>query len=328
LARDPAVLVTSASKKVPLLRSLAEAAGRLGRRMRIIAADSDATCIARHFADEFWKMPKLEDLTLRQLVEACRMFGVRAIVPTRDGELPFFARHRAELAASGVAVMVSGEKAVERCTDKLLFYEYLAPRGFPVVPAFRSADEVPGDALVVKERYGAGARNMAMNVSREQAKAHASALEHPVFQPFVEGYEVSADLYVTRSGLCKGVVLRRREKVVDGESQVTSTFRDAHLERLNMDLARELGLYGHAVAQWIVDAAGRPHLVECNPRVGGASRLSWQVGLRSLDWFLAEALGMDADPLPFHRSEREMRMVRYPEDWFMEIGTDDAEVRL
>jgi len=316
---EPAVLVTSASRKVPLIRSLGEAAARSGRPLRVVAADSDEMCIARHFADGFWNMPRLEELTVRQLTEKCRELGVMAIVPTRDGELPFFARHRAELEAAGIAVMVSGEEAVERCTDKLLFYEYLAPRGFPVIPTFRTADEVPGDVLVVKERYGAGARKMALNVSREQAKAHASSLEQPVFQPFVEGYEISADLYVTRSGLCKGVVLRRREKVVDGESQITSTFRDEPLERLCMDLARELGLYGHAVAQWIVDGKGRPHLVECNPRVGGASRLSWQAGLRSLDWFLAEALGKDADAIPFRRAEREMRMVRYPEDRFTEL---------
>lgn len=324
---EPAVLVTSASKKVPLIRSLTEAAARSGRPLRIVAADSDDTCIARHFADEFWKMPRLEELTAGQLLEKCRELGVLAIVPTRDGELSFFARHRSELEAAGISVMVPDEEAVNRCTDKLLFYEYLASRGFPVIPTFRTADEVPADALVVKERYGAGARKMALNVSREQAKAHASALEHPIFQPFVTGDETSADLYVTRSGRCKGVVLRRREKVVDGESQITSTYRDERLERLCMDLARELKLYGHAVAQWIVDGEGRYHLVECNPRVGGASRLSWQAGLRSLDWFLAEALGKDADAIPFRRAESEMRMVRYPEDRFMGVQPESAAGR-
>src|SRR5690606_16401303 len=129
--------VTSASKKVPLIHSLMEAAARSGRSLRVVAADSDETCIARHFADGFWKMPRLEDLTLRQLIDKCRELGVLAVVPTRDGELSFFARHRAELEAEGIAVMVSGEEAVERCTDKLLFYEYLAPRGFPVIPTFR-----------------------------------------------------------------------------------------------------------------------------------------------------------------------------------------------
>jgi carbamoyl-phosphate synthase large subunit len=325
---EPAVLVTSASKKVPLIHSLKEAAARSGRPWRVVAADSDETCIARHFADGFWKMPKLAELTVRQLAEKCQELGVQAIVPTRDGELSFFARHRAELEAAGVAVMVSGEGAIERCTDKLLFYKYLETHGFPVIPTFLCADEVPGDALVVKERYGAGARKMALNVSRGQAKAHAASLEHPVFQPFVEGCEISADLYVTRSGLCKGVVLRRREKVVDGESQVTATFRDEKLERLCADMARELGLYGHAVAQWIVDREGRFHLVECNPRVGGASRLSWQAGLRSLDWFLAEALGKDTDAIPYCRAEREMRMVRYPADRFATVEPGSAKERI
>jgi len=314
----PAVLVSSVSKKVPLIHSLREAVMRVGKPMRIVGADSDETCIARHFTDSFWKMPRLDELTVSQLIEACMERGVMAIVPTRDGELVFYARHRSELEAAGIAVMVSHEEAIARCADKLLFYRLLASCGFPVVPTAEQAEEVPGDRLVVKERYGAGARKIALNVTREQAVAHAATLERPIFQPFIPGWEVSADLYVTRSGNCKGVVLRRREKVVDGESQVTSTFRDERLERMCADLARELRLYGHAVVQWIVDDAGHPHLLECNARVGGASRLSWAVGLRSLDWFLAEAMGQDADAIPYHRLNREMRMVRYPEDYIYE----------
>jgi len=76
-----------------------------------------------------------------------------------------------------------------------------------------------------------------------------------------------------------------------------------------------------------VDGEGRYHLVECNPRVGGASRLSWQAGLRSLDWFLAEALGKDADAIPFRLAESEMRMVRYPEDRFMGVEPESAAGR-
>jgi carbamoyl-phosphate synthase large subunit len=314
----PAVLVSSVSKKVPLIASLREAAARIGRLLAIVGADSDEMCIARHFTDSFWKMPRLDELTVSQLVEACKERGVIAIIPTRDGELAYYARHRTELEAAGIAVMVSGEEAIKRCTDKLLFYRSLVSRGFPVVPTAVQAEEVPVDRLVVKERYGAGARKITLNVTREQAVAHAATLEQPIFQPFIPGWEVSADLYVTKSGNCKGVVLRRREKVENGESQVTSTFRDERLEHLSAKLARELRLYGHAVVQWIIDDAGQPHLLECNARVGGASRLSWAVGLRSLDWFLAEAMGQDADAMPYHRLNREMRMVRYPEDYIYE----------
>ena len=72
---------------------------------RVHGADVDPDCLAAGFVDAFWRMPRLSDLTTDALIGYCREHDIRMIVPTRDGELAWFAERRAALAAAGVAVM-------------------------------------------------------------------------------------------------------------------------------------------------------------------------------------------------------------------------------
>ncbi|MFC4599649.1 NAD-dependent epimerase/dehydratase family protein [Cohnella hongkongensis] len=309
------VLVTSLSRKVPLVKCLRQANERLGGRRLIYGADSNPEAIGRHFVDGFWPMPRLDQLPLTELVSYCRKHGIRSIIPTRDGELAYFAAAKPALAEAGIAVMVSSEQTIKRCADKLAFYEYGAEHGFPVIPTAAQYAAEMGDRVVAKPRYGAGARTMALDVSPEDAVRQAERIPEPIYQPYVPGREVSADLYVDQAGRCRGVVLRYREIVIDGESQSTVTFRDESIERLCSDLAEKLGIYGHAVMQLMVDDSGRPHIIECNARFGGASRLSLEAGLDSFRWFLMEGEGQPLDE-PFVRLGRERRMIRFPEDVF------------
>jgi len=316
-----AVLVTSASRKIPLVRSLRAALRELSTEAkggetlpigRVIAADCHPGCPARFEADGFWAMPRLERLTIDEFEAYCRENGVRAVIPTRDGELPFFAKYRNRLAAAGIAVMVSPPEAVALCRDKLMFYERLGDE-FPIIPTALSAEKVsvPDGTFVVKERFGAGGRHARIGVTREEAERAACGMESPIFQPCVKGVEYSVDLYVNASGRAIGAVARIREYVADGEALVTRSVRHERLEALCLRLAERIGLYGHAVVQAIETSDGSLHILECNPRFGGASTLAEACGLRSFLWFLTEAfVGKAVDPDVFVRSDKQWRQVR------------------
>lgn len=316
-AHSQAVLISSVSKKVPLIQSVRKAVSKLGIKSAIIGADSSSICIGRHFTDSFWQMPMLSQLTKEELLYHCRLNHIKYIVPTRDGELSYYAVIKSWLLAHGVHVLISEEEAVERCLDKLEFYTFGNKFNYPVIPTAETIsdfDSVKESLWVVKERYGAGSINIGLGLTAERAVAHAASLKSPIFQPYVEGMELSADLYIDQNGSCKGVVLRKRELIVGGESQITSTLRDAKVEALVGGFAEKLGLYGHAVMQLIVDSSDHVHIIECNPRLGGASRLSLESGLDSLYWFLLECEGADLKEYPFLASETERRLVRYAED--------------
>jgi len=309
------VLVTSVSRKVPLVQAVRLAADKLGVPVAVIGGDSNPHCIAAAFTDGFWTMPALHELAAEELIAYCKANQVRWIIPTRDGELAYFARNADTLEAAGIAVMVSKSDAVAACLDKLVFSETGQRLGFPVIPSVTALDDLDErDSYVVKERYGAGSESIGLALSKEEARRHAGMLKEPIYQPWIEGLEYSVDLYVDRKGKTKGVIARVREVVQNGESQITTAVRDPELESLCAAFAERLGLYGHVVFQVLKGSAGGIHVIECNSRFGGASTLSLHMGLDSFYWFMLESYGADLDVYPFHRSKQNKKMVRYAAD--------------
>jgi carbamoyl-phosphate synthase large subunit len=268
-------------------------------------------------------MPPLSELDPKVLAEFCSDHGIGLILPTRDGELMYFAENREFLAAAGVHVNVCSPDSVDQCLDKLIFFERCRDGGLPAIPTFPTLEALleamPGEnRIVVKERRGAGSRTLGLGLDPEAARSHAVHLEEPVFQPEMGGVEHSVDLYVNLQEDVVEVVPRVRLQVRAGESVITETVEAPELVLRSIDLASLLGLRGHNVLQAFVSPAGEPVFIECNPRVGGASALSMEAGLDSLRWGLMEASGLTVGPR-LGRYRRGLRMVRYPCDRFVPL---------
>jgi carbamoyl-phosphate synthase large subunit len=308
------VLITSISKKVPLIKAVKKAVHKCYKKGKVIGGDCSDNIVGRYFVDDFWLMPPIEQLDTENLINYCTQNNVKVIIPTRDGELLFFAAKAHTLQENGISTMISSYDTIQCCLDKLLFFEVVNDLNYPVIPIVANIDELACESYVVKERYGAGSQNIALNYSKQDAIKHASLLGSPIFQPFIEGREVSVDLYVGKDGICKGVVARTRELVVNGESQITRTIWDEELEAMCVKVAEQLGIYGHAVFQVLIDRQENYHIIECNNRFGGASSLGLAAGLDSFYWFLLESNGYPIGPGLFVRSPEEKTQVRYAED--------------
>lgn len=308
------VLVTSISKKIPLLKSVRNALNSVNTYSNLIGADRNPNCIGKFFVDEFWQIPELNQFSIEELIHYCKSNQINVIIPTRDEELPFFAEHKGRLNKSNIHVMISNIEEVNICRDKLIFSHKLLELHHNAIPSYEHLHEPIYDRLVVKDRYGAGARKIAIDVDRVEAGNVALQLDHPIFQPYIEGEEYSIDLYLDKNHRVKGCIVRSRDYVVGGESQITTSVKFDQLDQVISNLAEDLKLYGHVIFQVIVDRNRDFHIIECNPRFGGASTLSIEMGLDSFYWFLLESNGVDLDTIPFIRSEQEKKLIRYPED--------------
>lgn len=309
------VLITSISKKVPLVKAVRRAVQKVDPSGQLTGGDSDQDCVGKYFVDQFWQMPKLQGLSPEEFIAHCQFYNINRVIPTRDGELSYFAQNKSIFAQQGIEVMISPPDAVEIALDKWLFYQTLSGMGFSVIETSLDAAELESDNLVVKERFGAGSGNIGLGLTLKEALKHAKQLKDPVFQPFVAGAEISVDLYVAKDGKTKGVVTRERNLIVGGESQVTTSFLDEALNELCASIAEELEFYGHVMFQMIHnEETGSYQLLECNPRFGGASSLSVAMGLDSFYWFFLEAAGAQPDAFAFARADQEKKQVRYAED--------------
>lgn len=309
--RTVSTLVTSLSTKAHIPKAVRSAMQALSIEGTVWGGDVDPQAVAQLEVDSFWEMPRLADVDGPELATACRDRGIRLLIPTRDGELDFFARHRRAFADAGIFIPIGSEESVAAANDKLEFAETLISAGIPAIPTTVNVEADSADRLVAKERFGAGSASVVIDVSRDTAFMAAEGMSEPVFQPFVKGVEFSADLYIDQADQCLGVLVRERSRVVHGESQITKVRRRPDIAELAQEVALTIRVRGHAIVQ-ILDDGDRLHVLECNSRVGGASSGAWLNGLRTVDAMLLESLGETPTPLT-PRSEG-ATLVRIPAD--------------
>lgn len=310
------ILISSAAKKIPLYYAVQRAAQKINPFATVIAGDMSDNSLSKYICDNFWHMPPTNDQFLSSIVNGCKKRGISAIIPTRDGELIFWATHKVLLEKEGIAVLVAPRDAIALCMDKLAFAVFGRQHGHPCIEAAEKIADLPEsyERFVVKERFGAGSRALGLNLSQEEAKNHARGLSCPIFQPYIVGQEFSADAWLDSNARLKGIILRNRDLVVSGESQVTTTFRNSAFELILKKFLEQIGITGHAVLQAIATEQGELHIIECNARFGGASTTALAAGLDSFYWSLLEIYGADMADYNFCRIAGEVKQIRIPSD--------------
>ena len=91
------ILLTSIGAKVSLIRCVKEAIENVDTAIKLVACDSSDKAIGSYFADIFFKIEALDKLDFKLLLKYINQYNIGYIIPTRDGELGFFAHHKKEL---------------------------------------------------------------------------------------------------------------------------------------------------------------------------------------------------------------------------------------
>lgn len=311
------VLLSSSGNKVPLLLALKDAVKRISGNGIVTAGDINSNVLTRYLCDKFWQMPSTVESNISEIVTRLKRQNITHILPTRDGELLFWARLKDSLRSQGIHVIVADENAVIRCLDKLQFGQ---DQALGIIPSYldltSDIHKSTNARFVVKERFGSGSGSVGINLSQSAAIAHASDLSSPIYQPFISGQEISVDAWLTKNHEVKAAMCRVRELVINGESQVTYTLPESpYLPQITTVLS-SLKLSGPIVLQAIVQQ-GECHIVECNSRFGGASTLGIKAGVDSLFWSLCESIGKDTKALPISLSTQQIRQVRVATDLYL-----------
>ncbi len=307
------VLLSSAGRKIWLVAAFRDSL-RTRAGGQVVAADADPFAAALQSADVPIVPPRMDDPgCLDHLLAVCRRHAVQLLVPTRDDELGWFARHAEAFVAAGVRPVVSSSSAIEICRDKLRFAEHCDRHGFATPRRFSEPGSVRFPAFA-RHRRGAGSRAVRV-LADDGDVATLANWDEWIVQERVSAPEFTIDYFADRKGRAISAVPRERVRVVGGESVVGRTVDAPRLVDASVALCASLELTGPATLQcFVVDSV--PLWIEINPRYGGGAALGFAAGAPSTDWLVAEAEGDVLAPC-LGRYERDLYMFRASSDCFV-----------
>jgi carbamoyl-phosphate synthase large subunit len=255
------------------------------------------------------------------LLARCRELGVHVVLPTVDAELRPLAGARATFRTHGVGLLLAPAAALDVILDKLALARHCA--GTVRVPRTEAlgAGTDPSSwtyPVVVKPRSGSGSRGF-LTVASAAELAALDPAPGLLVQEYLPGAEFSIDVLADADGHVIASVPRLRARVDSGVSVGGRTVHDAELESFGRAVAEATGITYVANVQAKRDAAGRPSLLEVNPRMPGTLGLTIASGVDMPRLALAALLGQ---PLPASLGFRDRAVVRFLDERVL----DPAEV--
>lgn len=292
------VLVTAASRRVPLVRAFKRALARLHVRGDVIVTDVNPLSPAVHVADAAFRVPlATEPGYIDAIRDLCDREGVGLVVPTIDDELPAFGAALERFAADGVAVAASPEATALVCNDKLRTCALLRDAGVAAAESF-APDDVPASPrfpLFVKPRAGRGSVGAWQARDARELAFFLDYVADPVVQTYLDGPEFTLDLLCDFEGRPVSVVPRERVVIRAGVIDRGRTVRDEALIDLALACARVLRFRAAVNIQCrVVD--GMPTVFEINPRFSGGIPLTIAAGADFPSWLVELALGREVSP--------------------------------
>jgi len=316
------VMLTSAGRRVSLLRAFARALAQSGNGS-VVAADMDPTAPCLIAADESIVLPSVSSPSyLDALLDACAKRAVRIVVPLIDPELPLLSGARDEFRKHGVEVAVSDLTFVNMSSDKLLTSQVLSSMGLPTAPTYlgdQAMDLLEKGLLalpiVVKPRYGSASTGVQVCCTFDEVQFHIQHTTEPIVQKFLRGFETTIDVFADGKGHALGIVPRKRLKVRAGEVERGVTTGDAPYRQMIELLVDKLRPYGVFNVQCFVAEDG-PVFTEVNARFGGGYPLSDAAGARFPEMLIELALTGTVRPSS-HKYVEGLVMTRFDDAFFV-----------
>lgn len=298
------VLISSAGRRVELVRAFRDTLALLGIPGRVLACDTSDLSPAGHAADGFFHVPHARSAEYVPTVHSlCQEHGVGLLVPTIDPELMPYAGAVGAFARTGTTIAVPSPEAVEIAEDKRLTLAFFHMHGIRTLRQF-APDAVLNDKvtptypLIVKPANGSASVGVVVAHTKTELRA-AGGRSDVVVQEHATGAEHTIDMFFDREGRLREAVPRVRLEVRAGEVSKARTVRAEPLRQLAEQVAEALPpTFGVINLQAFWDGETPPVASEINARFGGGFPLTHAAGAPFVRWLIESAVGRPLTPAP------------------------------
>jgi carbamoyl-phosphate synthase large subunit len=265
MSHDVAVLLTGVGKRYALVSAFSQIA-------TTIAADPNPLAPARYAAQHRRAVPRFDDPAyIPALRELCEEFGVGAVVPLTDLDLEILGHARNSDPARPLPAFVPDGEIARATFDKYETHLLLERHGLPSPPTVLPGQPVDSYPVMVKPRWGSGARSIFRAEDEREAEFLAAYIREPaMLQRAMRGPEFSMDCFSDLDGRCLSVIPRNMLESRGGESIKGQTIDDPELVDLCRRVVEALGCRGPCTVQAFRDEEIGLGITDVNTRFGGA----------------------------------------------------------
>ena len=262
------------------------------------------------FKKNFLKLPEYNKKNYEEIISIIKSHKINFILPTSDLELNFWSKIKNQLFKENIYLIISNNKTIKLCQDKFKFFTKLKKNNFNLPATYiEKPNRDKKSRFVIKERYSFNEKKFLFNIKSDYIFKNLSIFKEPLIQKMINGDEFSIDFFSNKSGKIIDLRIRKRIKIIDGEAKITQIIKNNKIEKIIHSLSRIIKFHGIVNVQGIFKN-NNFFILECNPRIGGASTISFYSGLEFLRYFVDEIQGVKYS-IP---SEKKLKQFRFQAD--------------
>jgi carbamoyl-phosphate synthase large subunit len=292
------ILITAASRRVPLVLAFRNALGSLGVPGRVVVTDVNPLSPAVHVADQAYRVPLADDPDyLPELLKICEAERIRLAIPTIDDELELFGASRQTFADLGALAACSSQETAALCNDKYATWRRLAAAGVPAARTFLPGELPPKPKfpLFIKPRVGRGGVGAHRIRNQRDLEFFLDYVDHPVIQEYLDSPEYTIDVLCDAGGRTISIVPRERVIIRAGVIDRGRTVKTAALIELAEQACAAISFFGPINIQCRL-RDGWPSIFEINPRFSGGIPLTIASGANFPKMLIKLAMGATLVP--------------------------------
>ncbi|MEP5254123.1 MAG: ATP-grasp domain-containing protein [Winogradskyella arenosi] len=313
------VLITSAGRRVSLVRSFQKELKRIAPTAKVFAADAKPMMSAAcHIADAHFDVPKLDAPDyISVILYLCKKNDIGLVIPTIDTELHALAHNKAMFKAEGIEVVISSVDFVNACRNKRVIHDFFRFHDIKVAKEYNKDNYVL--PLFIKPIDGSRSVDTYVIKTEEDLTDYHFQNDKLMFLEYIDHdkfEEFTCDLYYSKDHQLRCVVPRKRLSVRDGEVYKALTVNNELVVYLKKHLKLIEGAVGCLTAQFFLHKTdpSQIYAIEINPRFGGGYPLSYLSGANYTKWLIDEYLLGKTIEDKFDVWERDLLMIRYDDE--------------
>jgi carbamoyl-phosphate synthase large subunit len=286
------ILITSAGQRVSLVRAFQRELYNIYPGQEVFTTDlCPQLSPACQVSDKYFQVRKVTDPAyVEELIQLCRRYHIKMVVPTIDTELLVLAQHREMFRKENIHVIISSPAFIETCRDKRKTNSFFQERGLMVPAAIDKYN--PVFPLFIKPYNGSLSVDTYIIRAKEELQAHHLNNDRFLFMEYLDKQdydEYTVDLYYNRTGHVKCIVPRKRIMVRAGEVSKGITCKNGLVDTLREKLSYIPGAAGCLTAQFFLHKTSEQLIaIEINGRFGGGYPLSYRAGANYPQWLIEE----------------------------------------